>query len=221
MNFIENIFSQSKIIFLKLEPYGFQKQNDKYILTKNILNDQLKVIIEINQNGNINGKIYDLAFQEEYINYRIKNQNGKFVNMVRDEYKSILEDIRKNCCESQYFSSMQANRLTNYIINKYATYPEFVFSSSKTDAIFRNPKNNKWFGLIMRVNKNKITTGNTNVNILNIKLAPDKIEKLLNQKGYYKAYHMNKKNWLTIILDDLIDDDKIYAYIDESYNLTN
>ena len=31
---------------------------------------------------------------------------------------------------------------------------------------------------------------------------------------------MNKKKWITIILDNTIEDEEIIAYIKESYNLT-
>ena len=55
---------------------------------------------------------------------------------------------------------------------------------------------------------------------INLKLNEDTITNLLNKKGYYKAYHMNKKKWITIILDDTVKDEEIIFYIQESYNLT-
>lgn len=32
---------------------------------------------------------------------------------------------------------------------------------------------------------------------------------------------MNKKNWLTIILDDTVSDEEIIKYIKKSYNMVN
>ena len=58
------------------------------------------------------------------------------------------------------------------------------------------------------------------VEVINLKLSEEKISQLLNKKGFYKAYHMNKKKWITIILDNTIEDEEIIAYIKESYNLT-
>lgn len=58
------------------------------------------------------------------------------------------------------------------------------------------------------------------VEVINLKLNEDTITNLLNKKGYYKAYHMNKKKWITIILDDTVKDEEIIFYIQESYNLT-
>jgi predicted DNA-binding protein (MmcQ/YjbR family) len=71
----------------------------------------------------------------------------------------------------------------------------------------------------MNINKSKITKGNNEVEIINVKLPEEDIKQLLNSSGYYKAYHMNKKNWITIILDDTINDEKIMDYINKSYLL--
>lgn len=46
-----------------------------------------------------------------------------------------------------------------------------------------------------------------------------KIPDLLKKKGFYPAYHMNKKNWVTIILDDTLSDTEIMQYVKTSYRL--
>jgi predicted DNA-binding protein (MmcQ/YjbR family) len=40
----------------------------------------------------------------------------------------------------------------------------------------------------------------------------------LNTKGIYEAYHMNKKNWITIIFDETLKDSEIESLVDKSYN---
>lgn len=40
------------------------------------------------------------------------------------------------------------------------------------------------------------------------------------QTGFAPAYHMNKKHWLTILLNGSIDDDEIYNLLDMSYEMT-
>ncbi len=72
----------------------------------------------------------------------------------------------------------------------------------------------------MNININKIDKGNKEVEILNVKLDEKEISTLLSQKGFYKAYHMNKKNWLTILLDDTIEDIKIMKLIEKSHRFT-
>ena len=65
------------------------------------------------------------------------------------------------------------------------------------------------------INSTKINGKDENVEILNVKLDKDKIQNLLKIKGFYSAYHMNKKSWITMILDETLDDNTIMELIDE------
>ena len=48
-------------------------------------------------------------------------------------------------------------------------------------------------------------------------------EKAIELRGLYPSvlpgYHMNKKHWNTIIIDGSVNDDLLFEWIDESYNL--
>ncbi len=46
------------------------------------------------------------------------------------------------------------------------------------------------------------------------------MDMLLQQEGYYSAYHMNKKNWITVILDGTVPLKEIYSVIDFSFDTT-
>ena len=80
MNIEKEVFQRRKINFSKLINYGFIKEKDTYIYSKKIMNDDFILYITITSKGDIKGKIYDLESNEEYINYRIEDQNGSFVN---------------------------------------------------------------------------------------------------------------------------------------------
>ncbi len=56
------------------------------------------------------------------------------------------------------------------------------------------------------------------VEILNLKVGEDSTEELLKIKGIFPCYHMNHKNWITILLDDLVEDEIILKLIDISRN---
>ena len=58
------------------------------------------------------------------------------------------------------------------------------------------------------------------VDIVNVKYDPIMLGSLLEEKGFYPAYHMNKEHWITICLDGSVDDEKILSLIDISYDLT-
>lgn len=73
----------------------------------------------------------------------------------------------------------------------------------------------------MNLPKNKIIGDlKEEIEVMNLKLANDnngyKIE-----EGIYPAYHMNKKYWASIILDDTLSDEEVMELIEISYNLVN
>lgn len=45
--------------------------------------------------------------------------------------------------------------------------------------------------------------------------------RLDNKKGIYPEYHLNKKSWVSIILDDTLTDDEIMSLIDMSYQIVD
>ena len=105
------------------------------------------------------------------------------------------------------------------IKDKYSNSPEFLWKYDNNIGVFRKASSKKWYGIIMYIDVSKIDDGVGKVEVINIKLGREKIQKLLNNKGFYPAYHMNKKDWITIILNDTLKDNDIIALIDESYGL--
>ena len=219
MELEKEIFKRSNINYNKLLKYGFKKVKDKYIYEKSFLDNEFKAIIYIS-NGIVEGKVIDLETNEEYLGLRTK-MNGEFVNKVREEYKSILIDIKKHCFDNNNFIFNQTNRINDYIINKHDVKPEFLWEKTPGCGVYRNKDNNKWFGIIMNIDMSKLDNKTGEVEIINIKLNEETIQKLLKRKGFYKAYHMNKKSWITIVLNDTLDDSMIKKLIDESYDIIN
>ena len=55
---------------------------------------------------------------------------------------------------------------------------------------------------------------------INIKCDPEKAVELRERYDtVMPGYHMNKKHWNTVMLDDSVEDNLIYEWIDDSYNL--
>ena len=220
MQIEEELFERTRVDFSKLKEYGFEKKKHCYYYSK-ILLDNFKADIVIDQEGLVTGKIYDLIAEEEYINFRIESQVGKFVSSIREAYRKLLEDIKLNCFENEYFTSEQANRIARLMITCYHDEPVFPWESEKGHGVFKNSDNDKWYALIMHVDRDKIDKKKSGkIEAMNIKLLPEKITELLKRKGFYPAYHMNKKNWITIILDETLEDEEIMGYIRKSHQFT-
>ena len=218
LNIEGEIFKGSIVDFTKLSDYGFIKENNSYIYKKLLLDTEFEAIITIDDKKNLKGKVIDLQTGEEYLGLRT-NMTGEFVNKVRELYKNILIDIKEHCFSTNCFMSNQANRIAKYIKEKYNNSPEFLWDKFDDCGVFRNSDNKKWYGIIMNIDISKIASGSGSVEILNVKLDEEKIKQLLLKKGFYKAYHMNKKSWISIILNDTLKDEEILVLIDESSNL--
>ena len=102
---------------------------------------------------------------------------------------------------------------------QYDVEPDYPWND--WNAVLRHKDNRKWFGLVLEVKGNKLGMDTEKmVDLLNIKCDPVLIGSLLLQKGYYPAYHMNKANWISILLDDPENDEKIKSLLDMSYEMT-
>lgn len=220
MTIEEEIFKKSKPNFANLISYGFKKVNEKYIFIKKILSSSFEIRISITKTGEVTGKVFETDLDDEYLAYRIENNYGKFSSKIRICFEETLEDIKKQCFIEENFIYPQSNRISAIIKEKYQIEPEFLWKDDNKNAVFRNPNNKKWIGIIMNINKNKLTTEDKDIEAINVKLDDAKIPELIEQEGIYKAYHMNKKYWVTISLDDTLSDEEIMHYIEESYSYT-
>ncbi len=216
-----DVFKRSNVCFDRLEAYGFQKTQDKWVYRKNFFNDAFCAVITIDEKGHISGLVWDTACDDVYLALNLKNAQTPYVLKVQAQYQKILEDIRGHCFLQKYFISEQTNRLCDMIFKNYGDKPDFPWEKYEGFGVFKNPDNKKWYALIMPLKYEKLDTQKSgDVEIINIKLDPDEIKGLLERNGFYPAYHMNKKNWITITLDDTLSDDELLSLVDKSHAFT-
>ena len=212
---INEVFKKSKPNYKVLEQNGFIKEKNTYTYRQDILED-FELLLTITDTIDI--KVIDKDLNEEYTAIYVES-TGTFVNTIKDEVLKVLNSIKNTCFIENYFIYDQSNRIANLIKKEYGDEPEFLWDDDK-NAVFKNRDSDKWYGIIMNVNKNKLTKEDKDCEVLNIKLNEKEIESLLTKKGYYKAYHMNKKSWISIILDDELEDEEIINLVKESHKYT-
>lgn len=54
------------------------------------------------------------------------------------------------------------------------------------------------------------------VEIVNLKVDGREIAELLSQSGIFPAYHMSKKSWVSVLLDDTVEDQTVFALLEKS-----
>ncbi len=112
--------------------------------------------------------------------------------------------------------------IAKYIKKKYKANPEYLWKRYPGFAVFRHDDNHKWFAVIMNVTPDKIgAVGCDETDIIDIKIDDLMFRDiLLQQKGYYSGYHMNKRNWITIVLDGTVAFEEVCRMIDASFEIT-
>ncbi len=213
----KEVFSHYSIDEKKLLAYGFQPEGHMLVYSQDLETENFRIIMTYDRA--LSGKIIELAFGEEYVNFRMESATG-YSAEIRNKFETLLLDIRDQCCKNQYFQSEQARRINEFIYETYDVMPEFLWPSIPSYAAFRKKQGGKWFAVIGSVPRRKvdpISLSGEDVEVINVKVDSGMIEDILSQKCYYPAFHMNKKCWVSIILEDALSDEEIQNRIRFSF----
>ena len=207
--FDKNIFNSKLAI-----AYGFSNTGDYYILQSDIDVENFNVIVKIGKDS-FEVNVIELPFNEEYILFNVSDSKGKFVSKIRKKVNELIEDIVNSC-----FTSLDYRKiLLDYVREKYGTIPGEPWEDNN-HATIKTPNSKKWYGIFMYLPYNTLGLDKSGkIDVLNVKLNPEVIKSLIDKKHFFPAYHMNKKYWITILLDSDTDLNLVKSLIDESFKL--
>jgi predicted DNA-binding protein (MmcQ/YjbR family) len=119
---------------------------------------------------------------------------------------------------------MTRQELLNHIADTYGITPDYPFEGDFTTAVCRHGDNRKWFAILMEIPKSRLGLGGDGtVNIVNLKISPEMLPSLLQERGVFPAYHMSKTHWVTVTLDgaEVCASDEMAEFLTEvSFTLT-
>lgn len=218
---LKQVFKNKTVDIGKLKNFGFKKIGEFFEFSTFILNNQMKLTVKIKDNE-IKSEVYDIENDEPYTLFLVEGVAGKFVGEVRQEYQKVLEEISDKCFNREIFKSEQSKRVINYVKSEYGDELEFLWEKFDNNAIWRRKDNRKWYGLLVTLSKRKLgIESDENVEIIILRMKSEDIVMLVDNEKYFPAYHMNKKNWVTICLDGKVDLKEICERIDQSYILAS
>ena len=200
----------------KLLQYGFKEEAEKLIYRKEILDNSFLIeIVYVDSQFLI--EVYDLEFDEIYSLFSVDSAVGETVQNIRENVEKLLSSILGLADESGKISS----EIIDYCNNKYGGNHVNPFKKHPDILAMVNEKN-KRYALFLDVDYNKLnknTDITTKVKILNVKYPANKILEIIDNKNIFPAYHMNKKHWISIVIDKNIKLETIKELIDISYSL--
>lgn len=114
---------------------------------------------------------------------------------------------------------MNRQAVFEWVNQQYGTDPDYPWKDD--NAVLRHKENKKWYAVVLQVSKDKLgIVGNEIVDVINVKCDPALIGSLRMKKGFFPAYHMNKNNWISILIDGTVPEKEIRNLIDLSYEMT-
>ncbi len=115
-----------------------------------------------------------------------------------------------------------SNIILGFIKNEYGVEPEYLWQNDDTAAI-RHSDTKKWFAAYMKMlPKSKFgLISDEKTDVINLKCDPIFSFSIVDNKGIFPAWHMNKEHWISVFLDGTVSAEEIYPLIKMSFQLTD
>lgn len=217
----EVLFQLKKPVPERLIAYGFQTKEAGYTLKLPLKEGQFLLQLDVDASGVLSYAVIDEVTGEEYTLIHSVHAQGNFIAELREEIGKKLKEIASACFIADEFRTEQAGRIIQMIEQNYGVKPEYLWEGSPTSAALRHQETQKWFGVLMCIDYRKLDPQKTGqVEILVLKTQPEQIAQQMSHPGFYMAFHMNKKHWITVVLDGTLEDEVIQEVISQSFALT-
>lgn len=220
MDIIKSIFQRKTVNFEKLTAYGFSKESDIYSYNTELSDSKFIMTVNITEQGEVSAVVIDPAFNEPYTLHLADGATGRFVGGIKTEYEQILTDIADKCFEPDVFKTDLTKNVIAYIKSTYGDEPEYLWQKFPDNAVVRRKDNQKWYAVFLIISRRKLGfDSDETVEIIDLRMTPEQIEKRVDGVKLLPGYHMNKKHWITICLDGSVSDDEIFNAVNDSYTL--
>lgn len=203
----------------KLVKYGFEFADGKYVYQTTIIDGQFRLTATVDGNE-ICADLYDVTAEDIYTLHLVDNAVGAFVGRVRAEYEQTLRDIEQNCFDTDVFKQNFTREILSYAKEKYGDEPEYLWKDYPEYAVLRRKDKQKWYALLMTIPQSRLKLdGDEMIEVVDLRFDVEELPLKVDGVRYFYGYHMNKKHWITILLDGSVPLEEILDYVDKSYVL--
>ena len=213
------IFKAYQFNSKKAKEYGFIENQGVWTYSLTILKGDFLMKITV-EDSDLTFQVFDQETGELYPQVHMESMRGTFVGSVREACLEELFDIRKACFEVQEFLCPQTKRIMAFVQEKFGNQLEYLWEKSPDTAVLRHEDNQKWYAILMRISWDRLDKGRDGL-VEAVNLKHDQVADLLSQNGIYPAFHMNKRYWISLPLDDTLTDERILELFKRSWFLTS
>ena len=213
------IFKAYQFNSKKAKEYGFIENQGVWTYSSTILQGDFLMMVTV-EDGDLSFQVYDPETGDLYPQVHMESMRGTFVGSVREACLEVLYSIRKACFEVEEFLCPQTKRIMAFVQEKYGNQLEYLWEKSPDTAVLRHEDNQKWYAILMRIPWDRLDKGREGL-VEAVNLKHDQVADLLSQNGIYPAFHMNKRYWISLPLDDTLTDERVLELFERSWFLTS
>lgn len=215
--FLQQIFSDRRADPEKLRAYGFRETDGAYLYEQPLLSGAFTLRVRVRADE-ADACLIDAATDEPYTLFLVEDAQGSFIGEVRAAYCDALSAVAEACFAKTVFQSGYSQSVIEYARNTYGDELEFLWEKSPKNAILRRKDNRKWYAALLTISKSKLGAfPDEEIEVLDLRAAPEAIPDMVDGKRVFAGYHMNKKHWITLPLDGTLPAEEICAMLDTSY----
>lgn len=215
--FLQQILSDRRADPEKLRAYGFRETDGAYLYEQPLLSGAFTLRVRVRADG-ADACLIDAATDEPYTLFLVEDAQGSFIGEVRAAYCDALSAISEACFAKTVFQSGYSESVIEYARNTYGDELEFLWEKFPKNAILRRKDNRKWYAALLTISKSKLGAfPDEEIEVLDLRAAPEAIPDMVDGKRVFAGYHMNKKHWITLPLDGTLPAEEICAMLDTSY----
>ena len=220
MTFEERFFARRRADFDALRDYGFSDTDGGFCLRQSVAGGQFALEVFVSAEGIVSSRMLDKDPGSEYTLYKVAGASGTFVGAAREEAERVLSAVAERCFVPDVFRSEQVRAVIGHAAARYGSKPEFLWKKLSENAVLRRADSRKWFAVFAIVAREKLgLSGGGRVEIIDLRISPDKLQSTLDGKTLLSGWHMNKRTWYTVVLDGGVCTDDLIRRLDESWRL--
>ena len=215
MTDFEKLFALGEPNKEKLLQNGFQRTERGYFKESVLLNFLFRVTVS--DEGKVETELFDPDADAPYTLHLVEGAKGTFVGEVRKAYEEALLLIGETCFDKAVFKQRLTKDLLHYAKDCYQEDCEYLWENFPDNGILRRADNRKWYAVIMTVAGNKVGLFTENkVEIVDLRAEEEVINTLIHNRGFAPAWHMNKKSWITVLLDGSVEFSTVAKMLEKS-----
>ena len=191
---------------------GFKHTAEKYVYECPL--EDGAFLLRLTIDGYLHDEVIDLQTNEPYSLYKLSSLSSGFAYAIKQNVESIIQGLFPELSNDSNPFALPCFLYLEEAMTKRFDEPTDNPFEDEDIRIFRLKQNRKWYGIAMQIPAKKLGfAGDNEIFGLCVRVEKGCAEKYIDHMLVFPAYHMNKKNWVNLVLDDRLTQEEILDYL--------